>query len=158
MFRCFLKQSSVNDLLSSELYNQDTFYKAFTCDLERSESEVIIESPFITLRRFRMLYPVLRRLRSRGVAVRIHTRHPYEHDEPMSEEAMEVISALQRVGLDVYYIGKLHRKLAIIDGRVLWEGSLNILSQWDSCEAMRRTESNTLAHQVLHFTRQLPRM
>lgn len=145
MFRCFFKQSSANDLLSSELYNQDTFYKAFMHDLERSKSEVIIESPFITLRRFHMLYPTLRRLRSRGVTVRLNTRDPAEHDNLMTREAMEAIALLQGIGVEIIYIGKLHRKLAIIDRQVSWEGSLNILSQRDSCEVMRRTESKRFA-------------
>lgn len=149
MFRCLFKQSSENDLLSSELYNQDTFYEAFICDLERCRREVIIESPFITLRRFHTLYPALRRLSSRGVVVRINTRHPIEHDEIMSSEAVKAISVLQGIGVDVYYIGKLHRKLAIVDRLVLWEGSLNILSQRDSCEVMRRIESKALTQALL---------
>jgi hypothetical protein len=50
-------------------------------------------------------------------------------------------------------MGGHHRKLAIIDRRLLWEGSLNMLSQNDSCEIMRRIESNSLATQMIHFAR-----
>ena len=46
-----------------------------------------------------------------------------------------------------------HRKLAIIDGQILWEGSLNILSQVLSREIMRRTNSIELAHQMIQFTK-----
>ena len=53
----------------------------------------------------------------------------------------------------VLYTVKHHRKLAIIDEEILWEGSLNILSQGDSCEIMRRTFSDSLALQMLHFTK-----
>lgn len=51
----------------------------------------------------------------------------------------------------VFYTGKLHRKIAVIDNEVLREGSLNMLSQWDSCEVMRRTESTLLSMLVLRF-------
>ncbi|HPF30831.1 MAG TPA: hypothetical protein PLO25_00775 [Candidatus Saccharibacteria bacterium] len=44
-----------------------------------------------------------------------------------------------------------HRKLVIIDG-ILWEGSLNILSQNDSCELMRRMQPEELVKEMLRFT------
>ena len=45
-----------------------------------------------------------------------------------------------------------HRKLAVIDGLILYEGSLNILSQNRSRELMRRTVSSDLSKQVLSYT------
>lgn len=35
--------------------------------------------------------------------------------------------------------------------KVLWEGSLNILSQHDSCEVMRRIHSERLANEMIKF-------
>jgi hypothetical protein len=49
--------------------------------------------------------------------------------------------------------GNDHRKLAIIDRKVLWEGSLNILSQTKSREIMRRIENETLALEMFEFLR-----
>jgi hypothetical protein len=45
-----------------------------------------------------------------------------------------------------------HRKLAIVDGLILWEGSLNILSQNNSREIMRRTQSQELCSQMAKYT------
>ncbi len=59
---------------------------------------------------------------------------------------------MQEMDIIVLYTGKLHRKMAIIDDDTLWEGSLNILSQNDSCEIMRRIESESLARQMVTFT------
>ena len=44
-----------------------------------------------------------------------------------------------------------HRKLAIIDRSILYEGSLNILSQNDSLEIMQRIEPEELARQMIDF-------
>ena len=45
-----------------------------------------------------------------------------------------------------------HRKLAIIDGRILWEGSLNIISNGGrSREVMRRAVSYLLCQQLAFF-------
>ena len=52
-----------------------------------------------------------------------------------------------------FYNDFRHRKLAVIDRAILWEGSLNILSQSNSKEIMRRTKSAFLANQVINFTK-----
>jgi hypothetical protein len=53
----------------------------------------------------------------------------------------------------VLYTAGHHRKLAILDRSILWEGSLNILSQNSSSEIMRRIQSAELAWQMAHFTK-----
>lgn len=59
---------------------------------------------------------------------------------------------MQELGITVLYTVKHHRKLAIIDGGILYEGSLNILSQIDSCEVMRRTVSQQLANEMVRLS------
>jgi hypothetical protein len=55
------------------------------------------------------------------------------------------------MGVEILYTGNHHRKLAIVNRKILYEGSLNILSQSDSCEVMRRIESTGLAEQMIRF-------
>jgi hypothetical protein len=135
----------------SELYNQDTFYRVFTKDLNLSQREVIIESPFITAKRMAMLMPVFTKLRQRGVRIVVNTRHPDEHDDTYREQAFEAIESMQMLDIKVLYTRGHHRKLAIIDRQVVYEGSLNILSFNDSCEIMRKMTSETLARQLVRF-------
>jgi hypothetical protein len=47
----------------------------------------------------------------------------------------------------------MHEKVAAIDGRILWHGSLNILSHNDSRESMLRFESRDLVHEILRDLR-----
>jgi hypothetical protein len=150
----FLNRSAAPvDLLGSELYDQDTFYPTFLKDLANCHSEVIIECPFITSRRLKTLLPTLEKLKARRVRVAINTRDPRTHDEGYrQDDAHEALSKLQYMGVQVLYTGNHHRKIAILDRSILYEGSLNILSQNDSCEVMRRIESGSLAWQMVHFT------
>lgn len=133
------------------LYDQDTFYRAFERDLLHARYQVIIESPFITTRRMTMLLPILARLRQRDVSIIINTRNPSEHDGNYYDQALEVIAMMQEMDVKVLYTTRHHRKLAIIDREVLYEGSLNILSFSDSCEIMRRVVSSTEAMRLLKF-------
>jgi len=94
----------------------------------------------------------LQKLKQQNVRIAITTRDPYEHDdEYRREEAHRAVAQLQRSGIHVLYTTGHHRKLAIIDRQILYEGSLNILSQNNSCEIMRRIESVQLAWQMARF-------
>lgn len=145
-------RTTPTDLLTSKLHDQDSFYPAFMKDLGRCKHEVLIESPFLTRRRSSLLMPVIKKLKSRRVKIIVNTRDPLNCDaEHMRDEALGVISELQHLGVQVLYTDNHHRKLAILDRQILWEGSLNILSQNDSCEVMRRIESTHLAWQMARF-------
>lgn len=92
-------------------------------------------------------------MRSRGIRLVINTKPVYEHPEPYASQAQSAIDILQEMGVKILLTGKHHRKLAIIDRKITWEGSLNILSQNDSCEIMRRIESTMLAEELISFTK-----
>jgi phosphatidylserine/phosphatidylglycerophosphate/cardiolipin synthase-like enzyme len=143
----------MNSLLSSRLYDNMTFYKSFVKDLKDAQRSVLIESPFITTRRMNDLLPIFRTLRQQGVRIVVNTRNPEEHDADYQQQALIAIFEMQELDITVLYTVKHHRKLAIIDGEILWEGSLNILSQNDSCEIMRRTKSEVLARQMAKFVK-----
>jgi phosphatidylserine/phosphatidylglycerophosphate/cardiolipin synthase-like enzyme len=144
------EQSS--DLLISKLLSEDTFYPAFMKDLDKCGSELIIECPFITNRRLCQLLSTFQKLKDRKVRILINTRDPHEHDEERRwDEAHRAIATLQRIGVHILYTGGHHRKLVVIDRNVLYEGSLNVLSQNSSAEVMRRIESVPMAWQMIKF-------
>ena len=135
----------------TQMYDEQSFYRAFQKDLYSARKSVIIESPFITLRRIDELLPMFTKLRRKGVSVTVNTRNPIEHDAEYETQALVAIEQLQGLGVKVLYTVKHHRKLAIIDGGIAWNGSLNILSQHDSCEIMWRVASEGIADQLLGF-------
>jgi len=80
------------------------------------------------------------------------TRDPLEHTNGYEEQSELEIQALEAEGIQVLLCtGNHHRKLAILDRRILWEGSLNILSQTKSREFMRRLEGGGFAVDLFNF-------
>jgi phosphatidylserine/phosphatidylglycerophosphate/cardiolipin synthase-like enzyme len=139
-------------LTPSELYDQTTFYKAFLRDLRKAKTRVIIESPFITEKRMKLLFPNLITLRRKGVRIIVNTKPLEEHSLSYQSQAMWAIGIMQDLDIEVLRTVGHHRKLAIIDNDILWEGSLNILSQNDSCEVMRRIKSDAAVREMIRFT------
>ncbi len=102
----------------------------------------------------RMLRPVFEKLINKGVKIHIMTRDPKEHEMGMEIQSEEEIRYCEVLGIDVLLcVGNHHRKLAILDGKILWEGSLNILSQTHSREIMRRIYNKETAEEMFQFLR-----
>lgn len=141
-------------MFNSSLFDESTFYSKFGKDLLHAEHEVVIESPFITSNRARKLSPVFNKLIKRGVKIYIITRDPRLHNYPMNEQSEEVIRYFEEIGVQALVTqNNHHRKIAIIDRDILWEGSLNILSQNNSREIMRRTQGDNHAQIMFDFLR-----
>jgi len=138
--------------INSQLFDETTFYKQLIYDLKKSKSEVIIESPFITSKRMKTFWPIFHTLYDRGVKIYIITRNPKEHNQKYEVQSENEIRKLEILGIQVLLCtGNHHRKLAIIDREILWEGSLNILSQIYSREFMRRLEGDGFANDLFKF-------
>lgn len=139
-------------MATSILHDEHTFYQAFIRDLKNCKKEVIIECPFITGTRIEKLLPIFDELLRRRVSIHIITRDPAEHDEFFRDQATNEILRCYELGIKFTLLkGNFHRKLAIIDGTIIWEGSLNILSQCKSKEIMRRIESKAMVKQLNKF-------
>jgi phosphatidylserine/phosphatidylglycerophosphate/cardiolipin synthase-like enzyme len=136
-----------------KLFDEHKFYSTFVKDIKNCKSELIIESAYMTTRRVQYLLPYLKDLKKNRVRVVINTRNPEEHDLYLCKESRKCLSLLLEIGIQVIFSKTLHRKTAIIDRNILWEGSLNILSQNNSQEVMRRTESAKLGWQMIKFSR-----
>lgn len=148
----FQKKQILNNLQESRLFDETSFYAGFTKDLLRSKQEVMIESPFISQARMEKLLPIFQKLLLRGVKISITTRDPADHSEDFRYFATEEILKCSELGVNVILAkGNHHRKLAIIDSTILWEGSLNILSQSYSKEVMRRIEGETAVKEMFLF-------
>lgn len=138
----------------SRLFDEKTFYQTFLSDLESCQKEVIIESPFITTDRMRTFDRIFQKLLQKSVKIYIFTRDPAEHDEFMEPQSEEAIQWCETRGIQVFLcLGNHHRKLAILDRKTLWEGSLNILSQCHSREIMRRIADQETTIQTFNFLR-----
>jgi hypothetical protein len=154
MFRFRHRQHfNTDEMLGSLLYDQHNFYKAFLGDIKNCRSELVIESPFITTKRVDSLLPILRGLVKRGVTIVVNTRNPQDHDGPYQWQAEQAVDDLQNLGVLVLFTSGHHRKVAVIDREITWEGSLNILSHNDSCEIMRKIISPALSQNMIQFLR-----
>lgn len=125
-------------------FTEQTFYPAFLSDIDNANREVVIFSPFVTRRRLGMIADDIKSLVKRGVKVSIYTRPPQQMFDAADRElgdlakgATDAIQFLKDIRVDVELRPRMHEKLAVIDLKTWWIGSLNILSH--SAGATRET-------------------
>ncbi len=137
---------------NSSLFDERTFYQMFLRDMDNCQEEVIIECPFITTQRMKTFDRLFKNLLEKGVRIYIITRDPREHSDGYEIQSEEAVRWCESLGIQVLLcIGNHHRKLAILDRKILYEGSLNILSQTYSREIMRRIDNQELTLEMFNF-------
>jgi phosphatidylserine/phosphatidylglycerophosphate/cardiolipin synthase-like enzyme len=134
------------------LFNEKNFYQEFTRDLLAARKEVIIYSPFASKFRTDDLKATIDRLRKRNIEVFIFTRPISDYESIFQPQIECSLKRYKDIGVNIYYLGgNIHEKVAIIDREILWEGSLNILSQRASKEMMRKVSDEESAMQIIAY-------
>ena len=135
------------------VFDSSGFSTEFLSDLEQSCSEVIIYSGYITPERVSQYLDVFRRKRGQ-VRIRCVTRPPSQNGSISIERGERALRDLESVGCSIARKPNLHEKVAVIDRRLVWCGSLNPLSHSDrTSEIMMRYDDPDLAMDVLRFLR-----
>jgi hypothetical protein len=141
------------EVQNTSLFDEYDFYPAFLKDLVKAKKEVVISSPFITTSRAKQFKPYFNLLIGRGVRIFLITKPPDSFKDAMKEMSKRELKEFERIGVVVLPIMGVHEKVALIDRKVLYDGSLNILSQRDSTELMHRFKGSNVAKQMAGFLR-----
>lgn len=150
--------SAAQESHNTNSYDQNEFWDAFLPDIQNAKAQIIISSPFFTTRRIKLLAKELANLTSRGVVVCLFvqspgSKYPGSQQEEIDfaierEESNSALRVLQMLKVHVTFLKRIHEKFALIDDDILWEGSLNIMSHYNTHEHMRRWMSKKEAAAV----------
>ena len=129
------------------LFDQHTFDPAFLSDVTAAKNSIVIFSGFVTPQRVSFLGETLRKKISEGVKIRCVTRPPKYNGSISPEDGKSALDLLESgCGCVVDLRNRIHQKVVIIDSRIVWHGSLNILSSSNSSdESMTRIVNEDLA-------------
>jgi len=128
-------------------FTGEGFYKAFDKDLRSVKSKVFLASPFTTTQGTQRWMQTFRDLRAKDVEIIGFTKPVNEKDT--STNSAEIHTSLEGVFKELRPVSKMHEKLAVFDQRVVWLGSLNILSHKNSTEIMVRIDSPDFAQSII---------
>lgn len=131
------------------IYDGKTFYPVFCRDVEITQNEILIVSPFMRKARLTQMLKMISPLIMNKVAVTVVTRPPEDFKDKNKQIVIECSEQLKQYGVKVIYKSDFHQKFAIIDQYVVWYGSVNFLSFGIHEESIMRFENSDVAHQLM---------
>jgi superfamily II DNA or RNA helicase len=128
------------------IFDNHTFFPVYSADILAAGSEILIVSPFVTKRRVLSALNYLTATKTTATVITKPSENYAEKDRKKIDECMEM---LKQHGVSVKTKDRIHQKFAIIDQRIVWYGSINLLSYGTSEESIMRIENVDIAEELL---------
>lgn len=131
------------------IYDQVTFQSKFLQDVAQARESVLIFSPFAAPKRVQWLAAALEQCAQKRITVTIVMRSLESLPERSRKSAQIAVERLKNQGCAPILRSDIHQKYAIIDDRIVWYGSINLLSFGSAQESMMRLVSTSIAHELM---------
>ena len=129
----------------SMIYDVNSFVPIMKNDFSETKKEILIVCPFLRKKRIETILEWLKEPIHTGISITVVTRPPESYKEP--KPIQECINLLQS-NVSVFIKPNIHQKFILIDNRLVWYGSINLLSYGGSEESIMRLDSRELAAEL----------
>jgi hypothetical protein len=141
------KAGSFTDESVEIIFDNNNFLPVYKNDLVNATREILIVSPFVTKRRALQMLELMSVALDQKVKVTIMTRPATDFkDKPAVEDTLSV---LKTAGVNLVCKSNIHQKYAVIDQRIVWYGSINLLSFGRAEESIMRLNSPNIANELM---------
>ena len=143
------KSEEITDAPLDIIFNKDNFLPVFNQDVVAATKEILIVSPFVRKRRTQQMIQQLKIPIGKNIRVSAVTRP--QDDFVLRDHAslQNTLNLLTVNGVNVIFKSNIHQKFAIIDQKVVWYGSINLLSYGSAQESIMRIESSNIANELM---------
>jgi phosphatidylserine/phosphatidylglycerophosphate/cardiolipin synthase-like enzyme len=131
------------------IFDKDNFLPVFNQDIYAAKREIIFVSPFVRKLRTLQMTKHLKGALEMGIRVLIVTR-PKDDFKPKDHAMIQrSLDLLTDCGASVVFKSNIHQKFAIMDQKIVWYGSINLLSYGSAQESIMRIESANIANELM---------
>ena len=131
------------------IFDKNSFFPVYSNDIVNAQREIFIVSPFVTRRRVEQMLQYIKTAAGNNVKVIIMTRPCEDFKERDRLILQHTFDALKNEGVNLLYKSNIHQKFAVIDERIVWYGSINLLSFGNAEESIMRLESSNIANELM---------
>ncbi|MDD2733448.1 MAG: phospholipase D-like domain-containing protein [Desulfuromonadaceae bacterium] len=131
------------------IFDNSSFLSVFNNDILAATREILIVSPFVTRRRAVQMLQHLEIAVRNGSRVVVITRPPEDYRETDQVALQGSLAILQDAGIQMIFRPNIHQKFAVTDQRIVWYGSINLLSFGSAEESIMRLESPAIASELM---------
>jgi superfamily II DNA or RNA helicase len=143
------KAESVADEPANIIFDNTSFFPVYHKDMMSATREMVIVSPFVTRRRALQTLPNMKTVSEKKVAVVVVTRPASAYKDKDRPALEESLASLQEAGVRILFKANIHQKFAVIDQKIVWYGSINLLSYGSAQESIMRLDSPKIAQELM---------
>jgi len=142
------KATTFPDAPTNIIFTKDSFFPVYLQDITAASKHLLIVSPFITKKRILQIMEHFGEILKKQVKITILTRPADEFETEKKITLRNLFSMIKNAGVNLIFKPNIHQKFAIIDKKITWYGSINLLSFGYSEESIMRLESSSIAHEL----------
>lgn len=136
---------------SNVIFDCSNYRNIFEKDLVAAQKEIIISSPGISKRKAEQYAEVLGKMTDKEVHVVILTLPVGKYGEAYRRRAADNLTVLKNEGIEVLEQPYCREHFAVIDRRICWYGSMNLLSNEKEEDNLIRLEDSEVAEELLEL-------
>ena len=131
------------------IFDKSNFLPVYTNDIISAEREIIIVSPFVTRKRSLQMLESLKPVLRNKIKVIIVTRSIEDFRSKDRTALLDTLEILKSAGISLVYKPNIHQKFAVMDQKIVWYGSINLMSFGSAEESIMRLESHNIANELI---------
>lgn len=144
-----VKGAEIDSTSLDIIFNRDNFLPVFSNDVISAKKEILIVSPFVRRRRTLQMIQYLMAALENKASVIIITRPIDDFKEKDRTALRGTLNQLKSNGINIVFKSNIHQKFAIMDQKIVWYGSINLLSFGGAQESIMRIESSNIANELI---------
>ena len=138
-----------NDTQKGTLFSASDYSDTFKTDCLSAQKQIYISSPYLIKSAVQNTILNLQPLVQKGVKILVATRKEKPTQKDKIEKQTALINLLEQSGITVTKAENLSQRIAIIDDRILWYGSINLLGFVEEDDCIMRLENPKIVGEIL---------
>jgi len=143
------KGDEIMDTPLDIIFTKENFLPVFNQDIIDAHKEILIVSPFIRQRRTLQMIRHLNIAICKPIRVTVVIRPEEDFPEKDHKAFQKARDLLAESGINIIFKANIHQKFAIMDQKIVWYGSINLLSYGSAQESIMRIESSNIANELM---------
>lgn len=137
---------------ANAIFDGENYYEVYRKDLLESGRNIVISSPAISGPKVYELISLLRDKQIAGVEVTIVTWEPDSYGFGDAGFWMQLHEEMRQAGFYIKTVEETCEHFAIIDQKIVWYGSMNLMAKSNIEDSMMRVQSKKIALELMSLT------
>ena len=134
------------------IYDGTDYAETFERDMVEADKEIVISSPGLRRSKVDRMITLLKPRQESGVKVTLITLEPDSAGYGDTIELQIMIEEMKKNGINVRTTVDECEHFAVIDGRIVWHGGMNLLGKADVYDNLIRVESDQVAAELIEIS------